>query len=216
MQPIRVPLTTLTPEGLREALCRPLPGLAVQMRMAPRPRLGSERILDPNLDCRRAAVLILLYPCGDEGIGLVLTRRTDSVESHRGQISFPGGTIDPGETALDAALREAWEELHVDPADLEILGELSPLYIPATGFCVYPVVAYAAGRPAFVPNPAEVAEIIEVPLSHLLDPAVRREEIWQSDGTDRLVPFYAVGGHKVWGATAMMLCELLALIGDKP
>ena len=93
-----------------------------------------------------------------------------------------------------------------------MLGELSPLYIPPSGFCIYPVVAYAAERPDFVPNPGEVAEVIEVPLAHLLDPATRGEEIWQIRGRGRACAVLRVGHHKVWGATAMVLCELLALI----
>jgi len=203
---------------LREALRGPLPGLPVQMGMAPVPRPGTERILDPYLDCRRAGVLVLLYPCeaaaGDafDRLCLVLTRRTDSVESHQGQISFPGGSMDPGESAEQAALREAAEELAVEPGRLEVLGPLSPLYIPPSGFCIYPVVAYAAERPAFVPNAAEVAEVLEVSLAHLCDPQTRAEEVWPIRGMDVRVPFYRVGPHKVWGATAMVLCELLTLI----
>ncbi len=207
---------------LRAALARPLPGLPVQMGMAPIPRPGTERILDPFLDCRRAGVLVLLYPAqagqfselpyaADE-LYLVLTRRTESVDNHRGQISFPGGSMDPGEDAVTTALREAYEELGVDPARVEVLGQLSPLYIPPSGFCIYPVVAYAAERPAFKPNPDEVAEVLEVALSHLLDPNTRQEEVWQIRGQDVRVPFYAVGPHKIWGATAMVLCELLALM----
>lgn len=196
---------------LREALCGPLPGLAVQMGMAPMPRPGTERILDPYLDCRRAGVLVLFYPC-DAELSLVLTRRTDEVYSHRGQISFPGGSMDPEEDAATTALREAYEELGVDPGRVEVLGELSPLYIPPSGFCVYPVVAYTAGRPEFVPNAAEVAEVLEVSLTHLLDPTTRGEEVWPIRGADVRVPFYRVGRHKVWGATAMMLCELLMLL----
>jgi len=196
---------------LRAALERPLPGLPVQLRMSPQPRPGTDRILDPNLDCRRAGVLVLIYPCGDVPC-LVLTRRTDAVDTHRGQISFPGGSLDPGEDAVTAALREGWEELAIDPARLEVIGALSPLYIPPSGFCVYPTVAYAAARPDFVPNPHEVAEIIEAPLAHLMAPDTRQEEVWEIRGAPVRVPFYAVGHHKVWGATAMVLCELLALL----
>jgi 8-oxo-dGTP pyrophosphatase MutT (NUDIX family) len=212
---------------LREALRHPLPGLPVQMGMAPVPRPGTERILDPDLECRRAGVLALLYPLypveratrpggashvTEEELCLALTRRTDAVDNHRGQISLPGGSLDPGETAQEAALREAWEELGVDPARLELLGALSPLYIPPSGFCIYPTVAYAPRRPAFVPNPAEVAEVLEPSLAHLLDPATRQEETWEIRGQPVRVPFYLVGHHKVWGATAMVLCELLTLI----
>lgn len=200
--------------GLRAALSRPLPGLAAQMHMAPQPRPGNEQIFTPDLNCRRAGVLVLLYPGRNGELSLVLTRRTESVENHRGQISLPGGSMEAGENAVAAALREAQEELAVNPAQLELLGELSPLYIPASGFCIYPVVAYAGERPAFLPNPREVAEVIEVPLSHLLEPAVRCVEQWQMGGREVRVPFYAVGRHKVWGATAMVLCELLTLLSQ--
>ena len=210
---------------LRAALARPLPGLAAQMGMAPIPRPGTERILDPYLDCRRAGVLALLYPAsaGTPGrspdvwpadLCLVLTRRTDEVDSHRGQISFPGGSMDPGEDAVAAALREAREELGVDPLRVEVLGRLSPLYIPPSGFCIYPVVAYTAERPEFAPNAAEVAEVLEVPLAHLLDPATCHEETWPIRGENVRVPFYAAGPHRIWGATAMVLCELLVLLRE--
>lgn len=196
---------------LRAALAQPLPGLPVQLAMSPQPRPGTERILDPGLDCRRAGVLALVYPCAGEPC-VALTRRTDSVDNHRGQISFPGGSLEPGEDALTAALREGWEELGIRPERLEVLGALSPLYIPPSGFCVYPTVALAAERPDFVANPAEVAEIIEAPLALLLAPETRQEEWWSIRGATVRVPFYAIGPHKVWGATAMILCELLALL----
>lgn len=196
---------------LRAALAQPLPGLPVQLAMSPQPRPGTERILDPGLDCRRAGVLVLIYPCAGEPC-VVLTRRTDAVDNHRGQISFPGGSLEPGEDALGAALREGWEELAIPLERLEVLGALSPLYIPPSGFCVYPTVALAAERPDFVANPAEVAEIIEAPLALLLAPETRQEEWWEIRGATVRVPFYAIGPHKVWGATAMVLCELLTLL----
>jgi 8-oxo-dGTP pyrophosphatase MutT (NUDIX family) len=210
-----MPTRSILVAHLQDALQRPLPGLPTQMQMAPQPRPGTIDVSELSPDCRRAGVLVLLYPCEDD-VSLVLTRRTESVENHRGQISFPGGSIDLGEGARDAALREAWEELEVNPAGLELLGELTPLYIPPSGFCVHPVVAYAAERPDFNPSLAEVAEVIEVRLSHLLDPAARREEVWEWRDTRRLVPFYAIGEHKVWGATAMILCELLVVISNNP
>lgn len=204
-------LTHLTLAQVRAALAQPLPGLAAQLRMSPRPRPGTERILDPQLDCRRAGVLVLIYPRDGE-LYLVLTRRTESVDNHRGQISFPGGSLEPAEDAEAAALREAQEELGITPDAVEVLAALSPLYIPNSRFCIYPTVAYAAARPAFVPNPQEVAEVIEVPLALLLEKGIRREETWEIHGAAVQVPFYAVGPHKVWGATAMVLSELVALL----
>jgi 8-oxo-dGTP pyrophosphatase MutT (NUDIX family) len=201
-------------ERLRAALARPLPGLPAQMGMSPHPRPGTDRILDPFLDCRRAAVLVLFYPDAQGALRIVLTRRTDRLESHRGQISFPGGSMDPGEDAQAAARREAQEELGIDPASLELIGELSPLYIPPSGFCVYPVVAYAPETPRFIPSEEEVAEVLEVSLEHLLLPATRCEETWDLRGAPVLVPYYAVGEHKVWGATAMILCEMLGLLDN--
>jgi 8-oxo-dGTP pyrophosphatase MutT (NUDIX family) len=199
---------------LHDALARPLPGLAAQMGMSPQPRPGTERILDPFLDCRRAAVLVLFYPCAGD-LCLVLTRRTERLESHRGQISFPGGSMDPGEDALATAKREAMEELGVTPGAVEVLGQLSPLYIPPSGFCIYPVVAWTPVTPAFTPSEEEVAEVLEVPVRRLLLPATRCEETWDLRGARVRVPFYAVGTHKVWGATAMVLCELLSLLSDE-
>jgi len=183
------------------------------MRMAPTPRPGTTDVSNLEPDCRRAGVLVLLYPCSDETC-LILTRRAESVEHHRGQISLPGGGVHAGETAREAALRETEEELGIPPSALDLLGELTPLYVPPSGFCVYPFVAWMGKRPDFVPNPQEVAEIIEVPVSHLLDPATHREETWAWQDAGRCVPFYAVGEHKVWGATAMILCELLTLMTD--
>ncbi|MCS7222305.1 MAG: CoA pyrophosphatase [Anaerolineae bacterium] len=186
--------------------------------MSPQPRPGIERILDPDLTCRHAGVLVLLYPCPQHcavrngTLCLVLTQRSEKVSNHQGQISFPGGSMEPGETAVAAALREAWEELRIPTAALEVIGELSPLYIPHSGFCIHPVVAYAQERPAFLPCTKEVAEVIEVPLAHLLDPRTRQEETWLIHGEPVRVPFYAIGSHKVWGATAMVLAELLALL----
>jgi 8-oxo-dGTP pyrophosphatase MutT (NUDIX family) len=159
-------------------------------------------------------VLVLFYPAPDGELRIVLTRRTERLESHRGQISLPGGSMDPGEDARAAARREAQEELGIDPESLELLGELSPLYIPPSRFCVYPVVAYAARPLRFTPSEEEVAEVLEVPVKQLLVPATRCEETWELRGDPVLVPFYAVGPHKVWGATAMMLCELLALLDE--
>ena len=163
--------------------------------------------------CLRAGVLVLIYPW-DDGYYLVLTRRTSHVAHHQAQISFPGGQMDKHESSVETALREAAEELNIAPSEVRILGELTPLYIPPSNYCIYPVVAVAERRPEFRPSPHEVAEVIEVPLAHLLDSRNVKREEWPLRGMKVTVPFYFFGGHKIWGATAMVLAELLDLIAE--
>jgi 8-oxo-dGTP pyrophosphatase MutT (NUDIX family) len=113
------------------------------------------------------------------------------------------------------ALREAQEETGVLPDTLSIIGQLSPLYVPASNFCIYPFVAFSSVRPVLQPDPIEVAELIEVPLSLLLDPTIRKERTrYLNNYGERLVPYFDVYGHQVWGATAMMLEEFLTLLGQ--
>jgi 8-oxo-dGTP pyrophosphatase MutT (NUDIX family) len=172
---------------------------------------------------RRAAVLALFYPRHDEP-HLVLTRRTAHLSSHSGQISFPGGRIDPLDfSAAEAALRETREELGVSTDGLELYGPLmdrfdppEPYYVAASNSLLLPFVAFADARPAFTPNPAEVAEIIELPFSHLLDPASIQDEMWPLRGEWRRIGFYRFGEHKIWGATGRVLRQIVALAGGPP
>jgi 8-oxo-dGTP pyrophosphatase MutT (NUDIX family) len=156
---------------------------------------------------REAGVLVLTYPEVD-GLHVVLTRRTDTLKSHSGQISFPGGRRGPEDASFTAtALRETCEELGVcEP--VEIIGMLSTLYIPPSNFLVYPTVAVLPAPPAYQPNPDEVAEVFTMPLHHLLDEDVKATEEREFNGTRVPVTYYRVNGHKVWGATAFMLSEL--------
>jgi 8-oxo-dGTP pyrophosphatase MutT (NUDIX family) len=160
--------------------------------------------------CREAAALALLYPLG-EVAHIVLTLRRPDLPDHAGQVSLPGGRCQPDEAAVACAIREAWEELAVPPDEVELLGALTPLYIAPSGHCVQPFVASLPQRPEFRPALGEVAEVIEVAMDELADPNHVQRETWELRGTARVVPFFAVGGHKVWGATAMMLAELCAL-----
>lgn len=201
-----------------KALERPRPGSQAHVRMMPRPR-GPRT---SNAPPRHGGVLLLLYPRAGR-LHLVLTRRTDHLPDHSGQVSLPGGRQEPGESFEVTALREAQEELDVDPAQVQVLGRLTPLYIPPSNYWIHPVVGYAPARPTFRPNPHEVAEVLEVPLAMLLDPGTAREEEWFLRGTTVHVPFFEIGGHKVWGATAMVLAEFVDLIrsvvppaGDEP
>jgi 8-oxo-dGTP pyrophosphatase MutT (NUDIX family) len=200
-------------ERLESQIKKPKPGLAAQLRMVPEPRPGQKTYQEVQDSCRPAAVLVLIYPHGGR-LHLVLTRRTSRVDHHRDQISFPGGEKDEGETIVGAALREAAEEIGVRSDGVRVLGDLTPLYIPASNYCIFPVVAVAEKRPDFRPAPDEVAEVIEMPLSRLLAAGTVRREVWTLHGRETVVPFYFYRGHKIWGATAMILAELVEVIGS--
>jgi len=200
----------------REALRRPLPGFAGQSRMMP-----PGRFVPPDISAAHlGGVLVLLYPV--DGVAhVVLTRRTETLGKHRGQISFPGGRMDAGDHDLIAtALRETREELGIEVSEANVLGTLTPLYIPPSNYLIHPAVAALPGRPRFAPNPAEVAEVIEVALETLATPEARSVGPMPvvRNGTTFVVnmPHFVVGGHRVWGATAMVLAELLEALGDTP
>ena len=196
---------------VRRALAAPLPGEAAQMRMAPRPRPGR---LDapPEGPPRQGAVLIALYPWQD-ALYLPLTRRSQRLADHRGQVSFPGGRREPDDaTFWHTALREAKEEVAIEPASVQHLGALTELYIPASHYCVHPYVGYVPLRPTFALDPREVEALIELPLATILDPVIKRVETWPWGERTREVPFYAYADQVIWGATAMMLSELETLL----
>jgi 8-oxo-dGTP pyrophosphatase MutT (NUDIX family) len=203
---------------VRSALQAPLPGLDAQLRLAPRPRVGWDPHQIPE-GLRDAAALVLLYPIGEEP-HVLLTVRGGSLRHHTGQVSLPGGAVDPGETIENAAVREAVEEVGVVASDIQVLGRLTTLHIPVSGFLLHPVVAAADARPRFMAAPDEVARLLEVPLTILEDEATirfeRRTFERQGKMVDVEVPFFDVHGEKVWGATAMVLAEFLALIAKEP
>ncbi len=198
-------------EALRDRLTGPLPGQEAQLAMCPPQRGEAAQWDQAQTRARRAAVLALLYPLGGT-TGLVLTQRHADLRAHSGQISFPGGSIEPGETAVEAALREAWEEVGVPPDAPAVLGRLTDLYIPPSDFTVTPVIASLNERPVFRPQEEEVDTIIEVSLPALLDPASRVSGLWTFGPREIEIPYFAFGDFKVWGATAMMLAELLAAL----
>jgi 8-oxo-dGTP pyrophosphatase MutT (NUDIX family) len=200
-----------TLDTIRTALQRPLPGRAAQMEMAVRPRPGDRPDL-PDPCPREAAVLLLLYRRQNRLV-LPLTLRTETVAMHRGQISLPGGAREPRDRDFaQTALRETCEELGIPELAVQVLGTLSPLYVPPSRFCVYPFIGYAEHAPKLHPDSSEVAEVIEAGLTDLLDPNTRHVEPHWRDDQRFQVPVYRLGKHKVWGATAMILAEFLWMV----
>lgn len=197
---------------LRRVLEAPLPGLDAQLRLAPSPRAGWDPYRLPE-GLRPAAALVLVYPHDEGGLHLPLTVRGGGLRTHTGQVSLPGGAVDPGETFEMAALREAAEEVGVDRSAVHVLGALTPLHIPVSGFLLHPIVGIAGRRPSFRPAEHEVARLLEVPLGRLADPATvaRETRLLRRGGAPQPVevPYFAVEGEKVWGATAMILAEFL-------
>lgn len=190
-----------------------MPGLDAQLRMAPRPRGPAPEIaLD---DLRQAAALLLLYPHNGSW-HLPLTVRGSRLRHHTGQVSLPGGRIDPGESVEQAALREAQEEVAVDPASVEVLRRLTPLPVAVSGHLLHPVVGLTLQRPDFRVTEPEVERLIELPVARLQEPdRVRWEERTRAQLPPVLmdVPYFDVEDVRIWGATAMVFAEFLALLG---
>ncbi len=195
---------------LRTAFEAPLPGLGACMEMAPENRRHMRVEAAREQGCREGAVLILLYPHEDD-IYTLLTVRSSALRTHSGQISLPGGRIDPGESAVDTALRETLEELGILPDTIEVLGGLTQVYIPPSNYCLAPIVGITAARPDISPNPHEVAAVIELPARHLVGAANRVVEEWIIEGEARKIPYFLFRDHKIWGATAIILSEFAVI-----
>ena len=173
---------------------------------------GAER---PERTLRPAAVLIPVI-AGPEGAAVLMTRRSDSLTSHTGQIAFPGGRLDPGETAIEAALREAFEEVALDPALVEVLG-VGDAYETGTGFLVTPVVGWLTARPTTTPSPDEVAEVFEVPWDFLMDPSNHSRDSYDREGQPRRWYWSMTHGQRyIWGVTAGIVRALrMRLYGEE-
>ncbi len=191
--------------GLQDALAGELPGFQAQRSMLAQPRTPIN-LPDSPETATTAAVLILLFQSGSE-IFFFLTERTNTVESHKGQISLPGGAHEADETLADTARRETWEEIGIVKESIAIIGNLSTLYVPFTGFLIHPFVGWIGSEPRTTPDPAEVHKLIPVSINNLLDDTREDQEIRHIRGYEVQVPYYRFGRYKVWGATAMILAE---------
>lgn len=201
-------------DRLRVRLAGDLPGEDAQFRMAPRARKRMHETASMLPHARQSAVLLYLFPDRSDW-RIVLMKRTEYEGAHSGQVSIPGGQLEPGEDHVQAAVREFSEETGVAVAGTQLVGRLSRLFIPTSNFVVETFVAYGPVRPVFAPDPEEVERILEMRVSGLIDDeTVKRgraplgDELWVE------TPYFDVDGHMVWGATAMILSEFKEILLD--
>jgi 8-oxo-dGTP pyrophosphatase MutT (NUDIX family) len=200
------------PDQLRRRLESSLPGPEIVSLYEPTISVGSH-YADSPVDAQPAAVLVLLYP--HEGRWHVpLTLRGSHLDHHAGQVSLPGGMIEPGETASEAAVREFHEELGAEDVDVRILGPLTPLYLGVSHFRVEPWLAVADHRGCMRPDNNEVDELFEVPLAHLLDPRNFGRHERRRGEARFLAPHFLWHNHYIWGATCMILGELVTIVRE--
>jgi 8-oxo-dGTP pyrophosphatase MutT (NUDIX family) len=197
---------------LEKRLQQPLPGRSAHIKMSSIARIQQLMKLSPATDAVQSSVLILLYP-SEGSIRLVLMLRPEYTGIHSGQISLPGGKYEDSDDSLVfTALREAREEIGIDPVRVQIIGQLTEMYIPPSNFMVTPVVGYQTSQPHFIADPKEVARIIEIKLDDLLDKKkIQMKKIKLRLGFSLKVPAYFIDGNIIWGATAMILSELKEL-----
>lgn len=192
-----------------------LPGEAAHMKMAPIERLEDLKAKAyKDNSARRAGVLVLFYPKENLETHLILILRKTYKGVHSAQVGFPGGKPEPEDTSMqDTALRETEEEVGVPRQAIQVLRELTEIYIPPSKFFVQPFLGYTEKMPEFIPQEEEVEALIEVPLAHLMDEAVIiTKTLTTSYAIDIKVPAYELNGHVVWGATAMMLSEVREIL----
>ena len=179
--------------------------------LARRPRVALDRS-----DLISAAVLVPITDT-DGRPHVVFTKKSNHVPHHKGQFSFPGGVVETRDASrVEAALREAWEEIQLPAEAVEVLGLLDDTETRATAFIITPVVGIVTERVEFVPDGREIERVIEVPLDTLADPSIFHAETWTRGGEDHEVYFYQVSGDDVvWGATARIVKQFLDLIADE-
>lgn len=194
---------------LRELLASSLPGERAH-RIA-LPAGSGPRDIPDETSARAAAVLLALHPDGSGGVRFPMIRRTTGLDRHSGQIALPGGVLELDESEEAGALREAHEEIGLPPAQVAILGRLTPIVIPVSGYRVQPIVGWNPAPPAWRPDPREVVRIVSADPDRLV--AEGLSSFHPGAGRDRPLPYpaYRVDGETVWGATAMILAEFLAV-----
>jgi 8-oxo-dGTP pyrophosphatase MutT (NUDIX family) len=190
-----------------------LPGMHSQIKMVSDAFKNRYFDMQPNEHTREGGVLILLYPEANQLHIPFILRPSTEKGVHSGQVAFPGGKKEETDKSLIyTALREAEEEVHLDTSQIKVIGQLSPLFVFASNFMVYPTLAYMEKPPILKPNPDEVAEIFSANIEHLKAPQTIKKTLIQTPQYTFETPYFDVNGKIVWGATAMMLSELLEIL----
>jgi len=209
------PAQTAFKDNLKARLRLPLPGQSSQMKMVPEARRKEIEHSSDHGHARKAAVLICFFPV-DNDIRLVMIRRNEYDGVHSGQISFPGGRNEESDPDMVyTALREAEEETNILINQVEVLGEITPVYIPPSNFIVNAVIGWAEEKPRLIPDPTEVSEILTMSVDELRNPAnLQHRNIPHREFKLIDVPCFYIQEHIIWGATAMILMEVVDLIGS--
>ena len=200
---------------LRERLKEALPGEEAQNRMSSFRSFSTTEYLRRNPAHRKSAVMILLWP-EQATVYSLLIRRPEYEGVHSGQMAFPGGSSEPEDVDLvQTAIRETFEEVGVRVNREQVMGPLTPLYIPASNFLVQPFIACLNEKPAFAADPTEVSALLEFDLFLILDPQLKKsKQRIYSNGMKAETPYYDIRGFEVWGATAMITSELSAIVQE--
>ena len=196
--------------ALHEEIGAGLPGVTAQLRMSFPSRERRELMSVDGRQCAEAGVLVLVTSVGGRAHVLLTVRKT-TLARHPGQISFPGGRREANEDLLTTALRETEEEVNVQPAAVRVIGALTPLYIPPSGYCVYPFLGSSTGITP-IADEREVDRILQIPVADLLSGSLMQHHTRSFRGTPVEVPCFNAGGDIIWGATAMILSEVIALL----
>jgi 8-oxo-dGTP pyrophosphatase MutT (NUDIX family) len=197
-------------QHLQQALVVPLPGRRAQQAMAHKLAYGRHHGPVPEAARRAAVLLALEYAGGEWSIPVIV--RPETMRSHAGQVSLPGGMIESDETPAQTALREFEEELGAATTAVHVVGQLTPVYVFVTDFEITPVVAVCQESLAIVPNPHEVAAMVRLPLTELAVPHCRGQHTIERRGLTFTVPHFAIAGQRIWGATSLILAEFVAVL----